>query len=166
VVRAVAAGASAEQVEELVQETLLIAWRRLAEFDPDQEAVFEAWIRGIARNVSANARRKRRELLSEDGLIERGDSAHSVLAALQHEERDQLVTEAISAALEGVEQDVLYHRYVHGLDREQIAELLDLADSNAVRVVMQRAQRRLKAELERRLTELGHGRSFVRTIGD
>ena len=29
---------------------------------------------------------------------------------------------------------------------------------------MQRAQRRLKAELERRLAALGHGRSFVRPI--
>jgi RNA polymerase sigma factor (sigma-70 family) len=164
VIRAVAPGISDEQQEELVQQTLEIAWKRLAEFDPTRAAAFEAWIRGIARNVVSNARRRHRELLTEDGVLEMGDPSHSVLSSLQHEERDQLVTEAISSVLQGAEQDVLYHRYVHGLDREHIAELLSMADANEVRVVMQRAQRRLKAELERRLAELGHGRSFVRTI--
>jgi RNA polymerase sigma factor (sigma-70 family) len=164
VVRAVAPGIPEEQLEELVQQTLEIAWKRLAEFDTSRPSAFESWIRGIARNVVSNAKRRSRELLTEDGVLELGDPSHSILSALQHEERDQVVTQAISEALQGVEQDVLYHRYVHNLDREHIAELLSMSDANEVRVVMQRAQRRLKAALERKLTELGHGRSFVRTI--
>jgi RNA polymerase sigma factor (sigma-70 family) len=163
-VRAVAGSFPESDQEDFVQQVLEIAWRRLPEYDTAAASTFEAWIRGIARNVVANGRRKSRDLLTEDGIVERGDAADSVLAALQHEERDQVVTEAISAALEGVEQDVLYHRYVHGFDRDHIAELLELADANEVRVVLQRAQRHLKAELERRLADLGHGRSFVRTI--
>ena len=157
---------SADAVEDIVQLTLEIAWRRLPDFDTQGDAAFESWIRGIARKVAANERRRRRDLLTEDGLIEDGDPTSSVLTSLQREERDQLVTDAIATALEGVEQDVIYHRYVQGLERDHIAELLDLADANAVRVVMQRAQRKLKTELERRLTALQHGRSYLGSIGD
>src|SRR5688572_20227532 len=68
VVRAVASGLPGEQLEDLVQQTLEIAWRRLPDFDTAEEAAFESWIRGVARNVCANARRRRTELLTEDGL--------------------------------------------------------------------------------------------------
>src|SRR5689334_9033250 len=62
-VRAVAGHVPEDQLEDFVQQTLEIAWRRLPEFDTEEEATFEAWIRGIARNVTANGRRKRKELL-------------------------------------------------------------------------------------------------------
>jgi RNA polymerase sigma factor (sigma-70 family) len=164
VVRALLPGAPPEQVQDLVQQTMEIAWRRLADLHEPDEPSFGAWLRGVARNVCANDRRRRRELLVADHVIDVGDPAHGVLAALQREERDQVVIAAIAAALDGMEQDVLYHRYVHGFDRARIASLLDLDGPDAVRVILQRAKRRLQAELGRRLAEMGHGPSFVRTI--
>lgn len=154
-------GASAERIEDVVQETLEIVWRRLSTFNG--EGKFESWVRGIARNVCAGNRRKRTEILSVDGELDPQDSDLDALRTLQRHEREAVVTAAIQASLDGVEQDVLYHRHLHGLDRERIAELVGLDSADEVRVVLQRAQRRLKSELLRRLLELGHGVSFVHT---
>lgn len=158
------AGASPEQIDELVQETLELVWKKFASFE-DQGKPFEAWVRGIARNVCNNARRRRTELLSDDGLLEPTDPELDVLRVLGRHERAHVLTESIAASLQGVEQDVLYHRYIHGLGRDEIAELLGLASADEVRVVLQRAGRRLKAELRRRLIALGHGDSFLHTRG-
>ena len=65
-------GRPGEPLEDLVQRTLEIAWRRLPDFDTTAEAAFESWIRGIARNVVASDRRLKRELLTEDGRVEAG----------------------------------------------------------------------------------------------
>src|SRR5690606_8676992 len=46
------------EAEDLAQETFLIAWRKLAAFDPD--APFGPWLRGIARHLLQNYWRKRR----------------------------------------------------------------------------------------------------------
>lgn len=151
-----------ERVEELVQETLEVVWRRFPAYE-DQGRPFEAWVRGIARNVCANARRRRTELLTDDGVLESTDPELDALSALRAHERAHVLTEAIAASLEGVEQDVLYHRYVHGLSRTQIAELVGLGDADEVRVILQRAGRRVKSELARRLQALGHGASFLQT---
>jgi RNA polymerase sigma-70 factor (ECF subfamily) len=54
-----AVGESAE-VEDLFQETMIIAWRRLDDFD--QTRPFGAWLRGIARNlVMAHHRQRSRQ---------------------------------------------------------------------------------------------------------
>ena len=95
-------------------------------------------------------------MLTDDGVVEQKDPGHSVLLVLQREQRDEMVTAAIESALEGIEQDVLFHRYCHDLDREQIAALLGLDGADAVRVVLVRARRRLRTEILRRLEELGH----------
>jgi RNA polymerase sigma-70 factor (ECF subfamily) len=44
-------------VDDMAQETFLVAWQRLDEFDRSRD--FGKWIRGIARHLAANERRKR-----------------------------------------------------------------------------------------------------------
>jgi len=158
--RAEAAMLPAARIEELVQDTLEIVWTKLADFDPEGPP-FEAWVRGIALNVSRNARRKQRDVLTEDGVIEATDPAHGVLRILQRDQRESLVTEAIEAGLQGEEQDVLYHRYMHGLSRDQIADLMGLPDADAVRKILVRARRRLRNEILGRLEQLRHSRSLL-----
>ena len=148
------------QVEELVQDVLLAVWRGLSGYD--DQGRFESWVRGIARNVCSSARRRKRELLTDDGVIEKQSMEADVLRQLRREERKRVLTQAIEA-LDAQDQDVLYHRYVHDLERQQIAELLELNDIDQVRVAIQRASRRLRAELARRLEELGHTRSLFRS---
>ncbi len=47
-----------DQLEEVVQESWLIAIRRIAQFDPNR-APFRKWLRGIAENVLRNHKRRR-----------------------------------------------------------------------------------------------------------
>jgi RNA polymerase sigma factor (sigma-70 family) len=157
-----AAGLPPAQIEELVQDTLEVVWSRLADFEPEGPR-FESWVSGIALNLCRNARRKRRDLLSEDGVIEATDPEHDILHQLQREQRDAIVTRAIEEGLEGVEQDVLYHRYCHELSREQVADVMGLADVDEVHVILRRARRHLKAAILERLKELEQSMSLLRT---
>ncbi len=46
-----------ERTDEIIQETWMVAVRRIRSFDPDR-ASFEAWVRGIALNVLRNLARQ------------------------------------------------------------------------------------------------------------
>lgn len=157
-----ARGVPPARIEELVQETLEVAWRKIEAFDEDH-ASFEAWVRGIAKNVCRNETRKRRDLLTEDGVIELTDPASTALRRMLKGQREALLATAIEAALDGIEQDVVYHRYVHGLEREKIAALVGLRDADHVRDVLSGAVRRLRKELLARAQALGHGVSLMRS---
>lgn len=49
-------GADAASVDDLAQEVFLVAWRRLADFEAGTD--FGKWLRGIARHLVTNERRK------------------------------------------------------------------------------------------------------------
>lgn len=148
-----------QRAEELTQETLAVAWERLDGFEG--RARFSTWIHGIARNLCANNTRKRKELLTFDGLVQLDDPTAPVLAQLVAQEREELLLAAASAVLEPGEQEVVWLRYGEGLGQEQITRLLDLPGTGA-RGVLQRCRRKLANEVRRRLAELGRGSSFVR----
>jgi len=155
-----AAGLPPAQVEELVQDTLELVWKRLPEFQPEGPR-FESWVRGIALNVCRNARRKRRDVLSEDGVIEATDPTHGTLRRLQREQRETLITEAIESGVDEAEQDVLYLRYCNELSREQIADLMGLEDAQAVHLILRRARRHLKAAIVARIEQLQQSMSLL-----
>jgi RNA polymerase sigma-70 factor, ECF subfamily len=146
-------GFPAEAVEEVVQDVLLTAWRRLPEYRPEHR--FRAWLGAIALRRCSNARRKRWDVLSEDGLFDPSDDVPSVFDALVAEERDAVVREAAAAVLDVQDRTVVELRYVHSYPSEHIAELAGLEGPEQVRVVLQRAKRRLAKELERRLGASG-----------
>ncbi len=148
-----------EEAEELVQEALTVAFRRLPEFHGG--ARFAPWIFGIVRYAHRNRQRKRRELLTEDGVIAADDGA-GALAGLVRDERAALIRDAAAAALDAAEQDVVQLRYVEELEIKEIDELLGLTGSGA-RGVLQRCRRKLRGELERRLEAMGRGTSLLRS---
>lgn len=145
------------RADELVQESLLVAYSRLPEFHGG--ARFGTWIYGIARNLCLNAIRKKTDFLSEDGVIEAADPSGGVWKGLRREERAALLRDA-AATLAPDEQDAAHLRYVEGLGLERIDAILGLTGSGA-RAVLQRARRKLRAEVLTRLEEAGHGRSFL-----
>lgn len=152
----------AEAIEEVVQDVMVVAWRKLPGWRG--EGRFEGWLFGITTRVCANARRKRRDLLTDDGELEAVGPTLSALAALRRDERERVLLEALDG-LEETEQRVVWLRLVEELGRDEIALEAGLADANAVRVVFQRACRRLERALSDRLQELGHGPSLLRDSG-
>jgi len=149
-----------EDAREAAQETVLIAWRRLGEYR--DEASVLAWMYGIARYRCLGRRRRKRDLLCDDGVIEATDPTASALTGLRRQERRQLMLDA-SSVLEPLEQEAVYLRYVEGMGQDQITSVLGLQTASGARGLLQRCRRKLARELRRRLDTLGHGSSFVRT---
>jgi RNA polymerase sigma-70 factor (ECF subfamily) len=59
----------ASSVDDLFQETVLVAWRRLPDYD--RARPFGAWLRGIARNIAMDHRsRLWRERPTDDALLD------------------------------------------------------------------------------------------------
>jgi len=143
--------------EELTQETLLVAYQRLHEFQ--QRSRFSTWIFSIANNLCLRALEKRREYLSEDGVLEPGSDAFNVLSSMRTAERNHLLEQAMAAVLDPLEQEAVRLRYIQYLSQDAITRALEL-DGSGARGLLQRCRRKLRRELQRRLEELGHGPSL------
>lgn len=70
-------------VDDLFQETMIVAWRRLDDFD--QTRPFGAWLRGIARNLLLAHFRKNRQRLQTSAVL---DQLESRLAQIGLQEGD------------------------------------------------------------------------------
>lgn len=150
-----------ERIDEVVQDVKLEAWRWLVaeRYRPDEH--FRAFLFAVAVNVCRNVRRKRRDVLSEDGLFDPGSEERSALQRLGDDERDAVVEQALRA-LDPADQDVVHLRYMLDYPYEDVAEQAGLSSVNDVRVALQRSRRRLEREIRRLLDERGLGESFLR----
>lgn len=106
-------------VDDVAQETFLVAYRKMDDWDPERCA--GRWLRGIARHLAANERRKeaRRSRLLHDGLAD--------LLAGAATDSPTPVAELLSA-LHGCMQELpadgralLQRRYAEGETAEAIA---------------------------------------------
>lgn len=151
----------AQRAEELTQDALITAFSRLDEFEG--RSAFGTWVCGIAKHLALNDVRRRRETLTEDGILDAKDPGLQALRGLRRQEREELLRQAATDLLDATEQEVVYLRYTEQLSRTTIAEVLEMDGPNEVRVVLQRCRRRLEKGLRHRLEQLGHGTSFIRT---
>jgi RNA polymerase sigma-70 factor, ECF subfamily len=135
-------------VDDVAQEILLIAYRRFDEFDQDGD--FFAWVRGIARKVVANHRRKvgrqtKFELASFDEPASAG-SAHEALSLKE-------VHAALRTCLEnlsGHSRDLVRMRYEEDLDSDAMGAGLG-REGNAVRQSLFRVREVLRRCIDGRL---------------
>ncbi|MFT7518268.1 MAG: RNA polymerase sigma-70 factor (ECF subfamily) [Kiritimatiellia bacterium] len=145
---------------DLAQESMLRAYQKLPTFRGDSR--FSTWLLSITRYECLNALRKRRDLLTEDGVVEATDGSKSALAHLRTTEREQLLRDAAATVLDPLEQEAVYLRYTEHVPLDQIERMLNLDSASGARGVLQRCKRKLKREVYRRLVDLGHGSSFLR----
>ncbi len=138
------AGGQALLAEDIVQESFLVAIRRLREFDPAR-APFGGWLRGIALNLLRNqgrraARRGDRRLPDDaDSLPAPESSAASG--------RDLELAEEIALAMAGLPdryREVLRARYEEGLRVGDIALRLG-ETAKAVESLLSRAREAFRA---------------------
>ena len=142
-------------VDDLFQETMLVAWRKLAEYD--RARPFGAWLRGIAGNLAlAHSRQTAGEvrLLDPESL----EWLESRFAQLQRLRGDTL-SEKLSALRECVAglpdeyRQPLEMRYGHAQSLAEIGAALELA-IETLKKRLTRAKLRLADCLERKLNEL------------
>jgi RNA polymerase sigma factor (sigma-70 family) len=133
-----------EDAEEIVADTLLVAWRRRVDMPDGAETI--PWMYGVARRLIANQRRghgRRRRLermlepltpaaVDPGELVEAADTTRAVIAASRRLRED--------------DQEVLRLAAWEGLSREQIAISLGCSE-NAAALRLRRARQRLREEL-------------------
>lgn len=123
-------------VEDLVQDVFLLAWRRLR--DLRDEAAFGGWILSIARNRAADAHRRRPALAALPADLPGGvpaspaAEAHAALAAIR--------------ALPDAYRETLMLRLVEGFTGPEIAERTGLTPAS-VRVNLHRGMKLLREKL-------------------
>ncbi|GII29377.1 RNA polymerase sigma factor [Planotetraspora mira] len=137
---------SPQDAADVVAETFAIAWRRMDEMPPGQEATL--WLYGVARNVLANHRR------GEVRRQARSVELDAEMADLYGNSPDSGVELAAIAqvfrTLPDDDRELLSLVAWEGLDRQEIATALGLS-RNAVRIRLHRARGRFS----RALTEAG-----------
>lgn len=134
---------SPQDAADVVAETFTIAWRRVTELPPGQEA--RLWLYGVARKVLADHRRStvRQRLRSVELDAEiadlYGDSPDSGV--------ELSVIGAVFRSLSDDDRELLSLVAWEGLEREEIATMLGLS-RNAVRIRLYRARRRFSRALD------------------
>jgi RNA polymerase sigma factor (sigma-70 family) len=124
-------------VDDVVAETFLVAWRRRTAVPAEPRA----WLLGVARNVCANRRRSRRR---SRALVDRL-AAGPLIESDGGPADESPVMEAFSA-LPAADQEVLALVTWDGLSSKEAGEALGCSHA-AVRVRLHRARRRLEGRL-------------------
>ena len=142
-------------VDDLAQEAFIVAYNRLDEYDHDRD--FGAWLRGIARNLVINERRKnaRRKRILSDNLT---DVLVSTSSVAEEEEREigdnglarmKALKECI-ATLPEKSLQMMRSRYEDDLSAQDIAERYGMKPP-AVRKALERVRASLRKCMEDRL---------------
>ena len=139
-------GVTAGVAEDLVQETMLIVWRKAGQFDP-KRASASTWIFTVARNLRIDLKRRERDpaQLAElyDGMEEPIPSE-----TLEAAERDRRVRQAM-ASLPAEQVDVIRLSFFEDRPHGEIAQLLQIP-LGTVKSRARLAMARLRALVEER----------------
>jgi RNA polymerase sigma-70 factor (ECF subfamily) len=130
---------NSSDLDDLVEEVLIIVWRRIDNVPADAET---AWIIGVARNVLQNARRKKnRATAFETALrpVMTESSAEDAVVA------DAAITEALML-LGPEEREILMLHFWDGLSSAQIAHILGTTE-NAAAVRLSRSLAQFRQHL-------------------
>lgn len=133
-----------EDAADVVADTFLAVWRRLAHVPPEPET--RPWLYGTARRVLANLRRGDRRRLALGGRLR-----EQLRTAVPDPADGVAVTADVTAAmarLSGRDQEVLQLHLWEGLEPREIAEVLGLT-TVVVRPRLSRARARLREQLDR-----------------
>ncbi|MCB1236083.1 MAG: sigma-70 family RNA polymerase sigma factor [Verrucomicrobiae bacterium] len=142
-------------VDDVAQEAFIIAYDRLDEFDTTRD--FGAWVRGIARNLVINERRKdaRRKRILSENLTD-----ILVMTSSVPEEEEQELGDRGQARLQALRQclaempeksrELIKARYEDDASAPDIAERLKM-NSAAVRKALERVRTSLRKCMEERM---------------
>ena len=134
---------------DIVAETFLVAWRRLDEVPPDEQA--RPWLFGVARRVLANYYR------GEHRRVALGERLRTSLAqVVPAAGAGGTVVEVAMERLSPDDRELLRLVAWEALAREEIAMVLQISRAT-VRVRLHRARRRLLAEMQAVESEIPPG---------
>ncbi len=149
-------GVRADWVDDLAQDTFVVAAGKLGEFDRSKD--FGAWLRGIARHLVINERRKesrRTRLLSEQMTAMLAEHAEDSAASPAITADDNERREALRHCLDQLSEDgrqLIQERYFEDLSATVIAQR-SRRNSNEIRQALLRMRRNLLQCMQHQLRE-------------
>lgn len=145
-------GVSSDSVDDLAQETFMIAYRELDRFDEDRD--FGKWLRGIALNEVRNETRR----AARRGRILKEEVTEHLLAIMEsgHDEerfdtRDFFALRDCLASLPEKSRQLISGRYQDEWDASILADKFEMS-ATAVRLALMRIRRQLKTCIEERIS--------------
>jgi len=138
-------------VDDLFQETLLVAWKNLGRFDRSRS--FGRWLRGIARNLVLVHRRKsmRGHILCDEEVLEIVDDRCEALQRHRFDTLDEKLA-ALRDCVGGLPdkyREAVHARYNEGVRGRELATRLETSIENAKKR-LQRGRQKLLECLERK----------------
>ena len=130
----------AGDLDDLVEEVLLVAWRRLDDIPADAQI---PWLIGVARNVRRNAVRKQRRITQLEAQMR---PAPPDAAAEEYVVADEGVREALRSLSEDDREILLLH-FWDGRSADEIAVVFAITP-NAAAVRLSRAQERFRRNFD------------------
>jgi RNA polymerase sigma-70 factor (ECF subfamily) len=131
-------------IDDLFQETMLVAWKRLPEYD--QKRPFGPWLRGIAaRMVMAHSRKAKRDLLvCDERVLEHLDRQLQHIGQRSGDTWDDklVALRECIAALPDDQQQTVRLRYLEDLQADRVASQLNVS-LEAIKKRLQRARAQL-----------------------
>lgn len=149
-----AALGNTSDVDDLFQETMVVAWRRLEEFD--QSRPFGQWLRGIAKRLVLAHHRRQPTRLCDSVVLDQLDLRISGLAARPGDtwqEKLALLPNCIQSLPDHFRRAVRL-RYLQQQAIDQVAESLQASEA-AVKKRLQRARALILECMQRNLSRLG-----------
>jgi RNA polymerase sigma factor (sigma-70 family) len=145
--------AQPQDAADVVADAFLVAWRRVDELPPGDEA--RLWLYGVARKVLFNLRRsrQRRDRL---GLRLRHELTH-LAADPAGEVTERIAVRAALARLGELDREVLTLTVWEELEPREIAQVLGVT-AQTVRTRLSRARSRLREQFGNDLGAVGHVR--------
>jgi len=131
---------SHHDAEDLLQETFLIAHRKLRSYRSAWR--FSTWIFTIAHRLALSKRRRRSLETGDDGNLNRESSADSPLADMEQKERHHKLWDDVAQILEGDAFTAVWFSYVESMSAEEIGRIIGRSP-NGVRILLHRARARL-----------------------
>jgi RNA polymerase sigma factor (sigma-70 family) len=142
------AARSGSDTEDLVQDTMIQAWKRLRTFDPSRRGGFQAYLRTSLRHrVCDEVRRSIRtpQTAPMEDTPDQGPTPHDVIAARETVASYRRALGTLRPNYRALVQAHIERDWTH----EQIARMFDKPTVNAARVALGRAVARLLAAMAR-----------------
>jgi RNA polymerase sigma-70 factor (ECF subfamily) len=150
-------GGDGGRADDIVAETFVVAWRRLADVLHDQPL---PWLFAVARNVWLNQRRGDRRYAAAARRLPRSQPAPPPA-----EPFDSTPVRRALAALDTADREILSLVAWEGLSAAQIGEVLGCS-AGAARMRLHRARHHFAAELARRTPADGQNRYESQLLGE
>lgn len=117
-----------DAIDDIFQETMVVAWRRMGEFDRDRS--FGKWLRGIARNFVLSHYRKsgKTPLALDESMLDWMDGKFAQIQTQNGDtlsEKLSLLRECVSALSED-KKKTIEARYIEQFSLDEIVSKLDV----------------------------------------